>query len=82
MYAHITLYRPNSKNLCDYLLFSFQTFEVELFEVTSGGATLGPYNSVLVGILPNDSPTGVFSFVSLQVRMEHYNVVQHFKKCS
>ncbi len=44
-----------------------QTFEVSLVEVTSGGGTLGSDKSVRVGIRKNDSPTGIFSFVILQV---------------
>ena len=44
------------------VLFLFQQFDVQLIAVTSGTGTLGSDRSVRVGILKNDSPTGLFSF--------------------
>ena len=45
----------------------FQTFDVELIAVTSGGATLGERKTVRLGIMKNDSPNGEFSFVAVDV---------------
>ena len=52
----------------NFVVFPTQTFDVVLLAVTSGGGSLGPDNTVRVGILKNDSPTGLFSFVILQVK--------------
>ena len=47
----------------------FQTFDVSLTMVTSGGGSLGTDSVVRVGIVKNDSPTGVFSFSQTQVHL-------------
>jgi len=44
----------------------FQTFDIQLISVT-GGALLGPLSSVRIAILKNDSPNGLFRFVTAQV---------------
>lgn len=55
------LLSPSGINFC------WQTIDIKLTQVIAGGAVLGSDNVVRIGILPNDSPTGIFSFVSLQV---------------
>lgn len=52
----------------DALAENLETFDVHLLAVTSGGAGLGTDTSVRVGIIRNDSPNGVFSFLEAQVR--------------
>ncbi|XP_052793587.1 adhesion G-protein coupled receptor V1-like [Mya arenaria] len=44
---------------------NMETFDIELISVT-GGALLGPVSSVRIAILKNDSPNGLFRFVSTQ----------------
>lgn len=53
--------------LCSYLKL-LQTFDVKLLAVATVGASLGDDVSVLVGILPSDSPSGIFSISPSQVR--------------
>ena len=49
----------------NWQISSFQTFYVRLVNVT-GGAALGTRQEVRVGILKNDSPNGLFRFVTSQ----------------
>ena len=49
-----------------FLLCYFQTFDVKLISVT-GGALLGPASTVRIAILKNDSPNGLFRFVTAEV---------------
>ncbi|XP_053406314.1 adhesion G-protein coupled receptor V1-like [Mercenaria mercenaria] len=52
--------------LDDDLAEELETFYVRLVNVT-GGAALGPRQEVRVGILKNDSPNGLFRFVTSQL---------------
>ncbi len=48
---------------------------MRLVSVTTGGASIGPDRSLRVGILKNDSPNGVFSFLAIRVS----STVDHLK---
>lgn len=51
----------------DDITENLETFDVQLVQVVSGGAGLGEDRSVRVGIIRNDSPNGVFSFLDTKV---------------
>ena len=59
-------------------LLLLQTFDIRLLRVTTGGASLGTDTTVRVGILKNDSPNGVFSFVAVEVRLRVGFLWVHF----
>ena len=71
--GHNLLKKPKPKHCDEYEIgfdFSktswskyFQSFEVHLLKVESGTAVLGTQKKVTVGILKNDSPSGVFGFI-------------------